>query len=892
MKSLFPSFLRRIMLCPLLILAFCLSATTARADTATAVYDKNTKTLIFFMLSDLDLKKYTESSDYQDCVWTGNAVLNQGLYSISWSKYKKEIETVMFNSSFADARPRYTSYWFAGCSALKTVKGISNVNTIETIDMRSMFADCSSLTKVDLSTFNAGNVEYMINLFSGCSSLTSVEIPYNTIAVKSISGMFQGCSSLTTIDLSTLKTTSLTNMSSLFYNCSKLEKVDLSLMRTSNVTDMSSLFRGCGSLKQLDLSKLNTSSVTDMSYMFFQCAMPSIDVSNFDVSKVVRMDEMFSQNSKLRKIYCDKDWKQISSSTSIMFFNCPNLSGSIVFDSKKYNINYANPTTGYFTPSTFSKNDYFAIWCSDNATLYFTSFTNAYRIGDKFEDGMITDFWWCDEMLDNSAIGYPVWNLPTSSVVRNNVKTVVFTENFRTARPKCMKRWFYDFQLLKSVKGLDNLNAADVTDMDSLFANCRGLSEMEGLNAVNTDSVTNMNHMFFECRSLPEIDVSKFNTANVTDMSCMFNYCQSVKALDVGSFNTSKVNDFSKMFAYCTSLETIFCENTWDASTPSKDMFYRCEKLVGKIPYDSWMVDANYANPNTGYFTGVDKYNLWICGTQVTSKNCKDLTVIEDVSSMYDDGVFSYDPTTNTLLMKNMSIISENEVALYNGIKNLLIQSEGDGSIVRSDHGKAAFMIDAPTCLSGSTLFVLGGTLIEQTTIGMYLGNTLSIEDANVLAGGTKGIAGDIIEDANVLAGGTKGIAGDITYDSYGTATYPGSLSVTGKSVVYAYGTDAAISDLSALTLGKHVLIVDPADAVFDSHAVRLNGDVVTGAVTIMYLLPGDVNLDGEVNISDVVAIINTMAGDTTFEATANVNGDDAVNISDIVAVINIMAGQ
>ena len=54
----------------------------------------------------------------------------------------------------------------------------------------------------------------------------------------------------------------------------------------------------------------------------------------------------------------------------------------------------------------------------------------------------------------------------------------------------------------------------------------------------------------------------------------------------------------------------------------------------------------------------------------------------------------------------------------------------------------------------------------------------------------------------------------------------------------------------------------------------------------------GDVNRDGDVNISDVVAIINTMAGDTTFRATADVNSDNNVNISDVVAVINIMAGM
>ena len=55
--------------------------------------------------------------------------------------------------------------------------------------------------------------------------------------------------------------------------------------------------------------------------------------------------------------------------------------------------------------------------------------------------------------------------------------------------------------------------------------------------------------------------------------------------------------------------------------------------------------------------------------------------------------------------------------------------------------------------------------------------------------------------------------------------------------------------------------------------------------------LKGDVNDDGKVDISDVVAVINQMAGQA-FWKYADVNEDYKVDISDIVAVINIMAGQ
>ena len=55
--------------------------------------------------------------------------------------------------------------------------------------------------------------------------------------------------------------------------------------------------------------------------------------------------------------------------------------------------------------------------------------------------------------------------------------------------------------------------------------------------------------------------------------------------------------------------------------------------------------------------------------------------------------------------------------------------------------------------------------------------------------------------------------------------------------------------------------------------------------------LKGDVNGDEKVDISDVVAVINTMAGETTFKDTSDVNNDGKTDISDVVMIINIMAG-
>ena len=133
-----------------------------------------------------------------------------------------------------------------------------------------------------------------------------------------------------------------------------------------------------------------------------------------------------------------------------------------------------------------------------------------------------------------------------------------------------------------------------------------------------------------------------------------------------------------------------------------------------------------------------------------------------------------------------------------------------------------------------------------------------------------------------------------MTYDHVAVAAWEiengidGSVSPTvkdGESLKFNYKADISsnslIQDKSKLKVVA--LLID-----------RGNGRIVNAAQTKIEsarpYLPCDVNRDREVNISDIVAVINTMAGDNTFKDTADVNGDTAIDISDIVAIINYMA--
>ena len=60
-------------------------------------------------------------------------------------------------------------------------------------------------------------------------------------------------------------------------------------------------------------------------------------------------------------------------------------------------------------------------------------------------------------------------------------------------------------------------------------------------------------------------------------------------------------------------------------------------------------------------------------------------------------------------------------------------------------------------------------------------------------------------------------------------------------------------------------------------------------------VIKGDVNEDGNVDISDVVATVNYILGTTpaVFNLTAaDVNDDNGVDISDVVGIVNMILGK
>ena len=253
--------------------------------------------------------------------------LNSGEKLPKWYTHDTEISKVVFEASFANARPTSCYAWFQDFKNLTQIEGIENLNTANVTDMSYMFKNCSNLAKLDVTHFNTAKVTNMRYMFTRCSNLAELDVThFNTANVTNMYEMFNGCSNLVKLDVTNFNTAKVTTMLGMFNSCSNLTELDVTHFNTAKVTIMNGMFSGCSNLTELDLTHFNTENVTNMWLMFSDCeSLTTIYVS----------DEFVITN--------------ITYKNYSLFFGCIKLKGAIKYNEDKTNCRFANYTTGYFT---------------------------------------------------------------------------------------------------------------------------------------------------------------------------------------------------------------------------------------------------------------------------------------------------------------------------------------------------------------------------------------------------------------------------------------------------------------------------------------------------------------------------------------------------------------
>ena len=195
----------------------------------------------------------------------------------------------------------------------------------------------------------------------------------------------------------------------------------------------------------------------------------------------------------------------------------------------------------------------------------------------------------------------------------------------------------------------------------------------------------------------------------------------------------------------------------------------------------------------------ITKYDLTICGVDVTSANCGNLSVIDGVS-----GTVKYNPGNKLLTLQGATISSNTTNAILSYIDGLMIKVIGTNNL--STAGNAALSFRSPLTIMG------GGVL-----------NAKSEDDCAIFANETNLTIDNCTVNAESGAYGIAGKNGSSEKFTIRNAT----VTAIGKE----YGS---ICDFAELNL-KGCNITEPSGATFSSsmHGIVLNGEIVKSKVVI-----------------------------------------------------------
>ena len=234
-----------------------------------------------------------------------------------WLGHSGAITKVIFDISFANARPVTTYEWFYYCGGLSDIYGIENLNTSQVTNMTCMFSGCAMLTQLDLSHFDTRHVNNFEQMFEGCTSLTSLDLSsFNTEMCTNMTRMFNRCSSLESICLTYFNTENVVWMGSMFLNCTSLKSIDVSSFKTNRMVDMESMFMNCTSLTHIDLSSFDTSYAMSMPYATYGAYyMNHIFSGCINLESVVFGNKFVTSNEQ----YLDKTFESCGKLQSVTF---------------------------------------------------------------------------------------------------------------------------------------------------------------------------------------------------------------------------------------------------------------------------------------------------------------------------------------------------------------------------------------------------------------------------------------------------------------------------------------------------------------------------------------------------------------------------------------------
>jgi surface protein len=333
-------------------------------DTTTLTTDENITTCLIELTNDnkgstriTEVLAYYPNCNHIAFYQDGSVTSLSQIFQTN-STYKNQLTKITFLEGYF---PNNYSmrYCFNGCQNLEKIVNLPTPNALQ-----NAFQNCYKLNQpFDFS--NAPTDTNMDYAFGGCKALTySPKLPNGMKG--STNNCFNHCESLTTIDISNIQSTSNATQTfqyctkltkiigieklvatrtkyahSIFEHCESLESIDISGWDTSGCEQLGTpssyayggMFASCYKLKtitgldNIDFSGLKGGSVSFSLAKFFRNCyeLTSLDLSSWDVSKIVDFGEMFYGCKKLQTLNLTGWDVSLNTTYGGMFYGCTSL---------------------------------------------------------------------------------------------------------------------------------------------------------------------------------------------------------------------------------------------------------------------------------------------------------------------------------------------------------------------------------------------------------------------------------------------------------------------------------------------------------------------------------------------------------------------------------------
>ena len=595
--------------------------TDKNAPEAYAVYTEENTTLTFYC-------------DYQRYSRTGKTYsLKADGTNPEWNLdgTSANVTNVVFDPSFANARPRSTKNWFYGMYNLESIEGMESLNTSEVTDMSYMFGNCQKLTSIDVSHFNTSKVTKMSDMFAACWELTSLDLSsFNTANVTEMDWMFYGRNNLQTIYVGEgWSTAAVTNSEDMFNKCHSLvggqgttydenhldaayAHVDGGLDNPGYFTDKyAPVAYACYTPENTTLTfyydnqRLNREGMT-----YFmntgETTRPGWrnDGTNENVTRVV-FDPSFASARPTTTYQWFYFMENLQSITGLNYLNTSEVTNmAMMFSlcSKMSSIDVSHFDTGKVTnmagmfvgcESLTSLN--LCSFNTSNVTDTRKMFSSCYNLTTIFVDSdwsvdgvTLSDemFFGCNSIVGGKGTTYDGNHVDKAyaridggssnpGYLTGPQAYVVYTAENTTMT------FYYDIYRSSRTGTTYDLNQGNHDPSWNTDGTRENVTKVIFDPSFARALPTSTYAWFSNMENLQSITgMGNLNTSEVTTMRFMFTHCHSLASVDMSHFNTAKVTNMYAMFYYCRSLTSLDL-SSFDTHnvTDMDNMFYNCDKL-------------------------------------------------------------------------------------------------------------------------------------------------------------------------------------------------------------------------------------------------------------------------------------------------------------------------